>query len=133
MEAEDVLYQALGVPGIVTPQGRAEAAAANLLAAANLAGSNLAPAGAPFLRATARSVLETVAGYMTSGALDGFLGGFSDENPDGIVTRVAGEVGTPVGASRTPLVMHGETLVRVALEKLKAFSEDHPEVGWTPP
>ena len=136
MEADEFLYRALGVPGMVTAGGRTEVAAARLLEAA-LTGVEPEPvqwsARKPDMRATAVAVVETLVRQLSSGEFDGYLGNLNGGYLKGAVMQVVSNVVLPDGLSRQSLVFQGEALARVGLEKLQALADQRPDLGWSQP
>ena len=134
MEADEFLYRALGVPGVITPSGRGEVAAARLFEAAGIGREPKPWSELPAeMRATGVAVVEALVRHLSKGAFDAVLGQLGGVHLRGIILDVVEDVELPPDTRRASLVFQGEPLIQAGLEKLQELCEKRPELGWSQP
>ncbi len=133
MDAEEFLYRALGVPGIVRSANRREVAAARLREAAGIRPAlGVGPPPSGGLQALTVAVLEAVTIALTEGVLDLLLGAVEGADLTDATGCVLGRVKRPDDVSGH-LADHGEPLVTAAVKRLPAFASARPDLGWSQP
>ena len=133
MDAEEFLYRALGVPGIVRTANRPEVAAARLREAAAIRPAlGVGPIPSRGLEALTVAVLEAVTIVLTEGALDLLLGAAEGADLTDATGLVLGRIRRPDDVAGH-LVAHDAALVTAALKRLQAFAQSRPDLGWTQP
>lgn len=125
MDAEEFLFRALDVPGVLTPNGRVLAAGARLREAAGLDNPSVWPPHEEAVIEMTTALLATVAAALRNGTLDPLLGEYGGGDPSRVVRRVAADA-TSIPAR---FEAHTEPLVDAAVHRLLKFETLGPLVG----